>query len=147
MSKSLCKYRRAEISDKAAAIGALVSQPRFLCRSCARVSNTKGALCKPMGLPGVTVPSNLASPAVPEVGESLESGAVRLSSGWLSMSVKVRKLDKKLRKLSKKKRQYEKKIEKYQKKSGKYQKKAAKYQKKADKAHQRFDKLIYQASA
>ncbi|WP_459781519.1 hypothetical protein [Photobacterium sp. R1] len=142
MSKSLCKFRRTEISAKAEAIGELVNQPRYLCRSCARAANGKGALCKPMRLPESSVQSLPVTPAltVPAVGEPLESGAVLNLSAQLLMSVKARKLDKKLRKLAKKKRQYE-------KKSEEKRKKADKYQKKAELAQRQFDKLIYKASA
>ncbi|MCM0150958.1 hypothetical protein [Photobacterium galatheae] len=142
MSKSLCKYRRAEISAKAEVIGELVNQPRYLCRSCARAANGKGALCKPMHLPEASVLSLpvAASAAAPAVGEPLESDVALNLSTRLLMSVKARKLDKKLRKLAKKKRKYEKKGEKKLKK-------AEKYQKKAEQAQRQFDKLLYKASA
>ncbi|WP_144409100.1 hypothetical protein [Photobacterium halotolerans] len=154
MTRSLCKYRRSEISEKLDSIADLVSAPQYVCRSCARVANGKSSLCKPGRLPvqgkqaaaiipAVTVasaPSGSAQDAsLPPVGERLESGAMLgLPVGLLSVS--VRKLDKKLRKLAKKKR-------KCLKKNGKYHKKAEKYRKKAEKVQRQFDKLIYQASA
>ncbi len=48
MSKSLCKYRRAEILGQIKTIQGLVDQPRFLCKSCARVANNSSSLCKPV---------------------------------------------------------------------------------------------------
>ncbi|NAW66396.1 hypothetical protein [Photobacterium halotolerans] len=156
MTRSLCKYRRSEISEKIASIAELVSAPQYFCRSCARVANGKSSLCKPGRLPvqgqrapatipSVTVASVMApqsvagqDPVLP-VGERLESGAmVGLPAGLLSVS--VRKLDKKLRKLAKKKR-------KRLKKTDKYLKKAEKYRKKSEQIQRKFDKLIYKASA
>ncbi|WP_051287937.1 hypothetical protein [Photobacterium halotolerans] len=157
MTRSLCKYRRSEISEKIASIAELVSAPQYFCRSCARVANGKSSLCKPGRLPvqgqrapatipSVTVASVMApqsvagqDPVLPPVGERLESGAmVGLPAGLLSVS--VRKLDKKLRKLAKKKR-------KRLKKTDKYLKKAEKYRKKSEQIQRKFDKLIYKASA
>ncbi|MCG2838266.1 hypothetical protein L6J37_15640 [Photobacterium sp. WH77] len=158
MSRSLCKYRRSEISEKIASIAELVSAPQYFCRSCARVANGKSSLCKPGRLPvqgqkrvPATIPSVTAAsvmapspvsgqePALPPVGERLESGAmVGVPVGLLSVSVK--KLDKKLRKLAKKKR-------KRLKKTDKYLKKAEKYRNKSEQIQRKFDKLIYKASA
>ncbi|WP_120510093.1 hypothetical protein [Photobacterium salinisoli] len=157
MTRSLCKYRRSEISEKIASIAELVSAPQYFCRSCARVANGKSSLCKPGRLPvqgkrtaaiipSVTVASVMTpqpvsgqDPALPPVGERLESGGMSgLPVGLLSVSVK--KLDKQLRKLAKKKR-------KRLKKADKYLRKAEKYRKKSEKIQRKFDKLIYKASA
>lgn len=50
MAKSLCKYRRVEIADKFAVISKIVSEPQFVCSSCARVASDKAYLCKPSAL-------------------------------------------------------------------------------------------------
>lgn len=52
MAKSLCKYRRVEIADQFAKISSLVSEPRFVCSSCARAASDKAYLCKPTALKG-----------------------------------------------------------------------------------------------
>ncbi|HBV77977.1 MULTISPECIES: hypothetical protein [Vibrio] len=48
MAKSLCKVSRHDI--KAGKIHQLVSNPEFVCGSCARVSSQKSTLCKPTAL-------------------------------------------------------------------------------------------------
>lgn len=48
MAKSLCKVSRHDI--KAGKIHQLVSNPEFVCGSCARVSSQKNTLCKPTSL-------------------------------------------------------------------------------------------------
>ncbi|WP_299019885.1 hypothetical protein [uncultured Photobacterium sp.] len=50
MAKSLCKYSRVEIADKFAIISKIVSEPRFVCSSCARAASDKAYLCKPSAL-------------------------------------------------------------------------------------------------
>ncbi|QSH57245.1 hypothetical protein A0J47_001120 [Photobacterium damselae subsp. damselae] len=50
MTKSLCKYRRAEISDQFALISQIVSVPNYICSSCTRVASDKAYLCKPSAL-------------------------------------------------------------------------------------------------
>ena len=50
MVKFLCKYRRAEIAAQFAKISLLVSEPRYVCSSCARSASDKAYLCKPCAL-------------------------------------------------------------------------------------------------
>ncbi|HIF9334865.1 hypothetical protein C5F64_09805 [Photobacterium damselae subsp. damselae] len=50
MTKSLCKYRRAEISEQFALISQIVSEPNYICSSCTRVASDKAYLCKPSAL-------------------------------------------------------------------------------------------------
>ncbi|MCW8331118.1 hypothetical protein MD588_20180 [Photobacterium sp. SDRW27] len=60
MAKSLCKYRRVEIADQFAMISKLVSEPKYICSSCARSASDKAYLCKPSALkarPPVAVPT------------------------------------------------------------------------------------------
>lgn len=47
MVKSLCKFRRVELADQFSAISRIVSEPNYICSSCARVASEKGYLCKP----------------------------------------------------------------------------------------------------
>ena len=50
MTKSLCKMNRKQIADGLSDIHRLVAEPKFVCRSCARCSADKAALCKPTSL-------------------------------------------------------------------------------------------------
>nr|WP_086939226.1 hypothetical protein [Thaumasiovibrio occultus] len=43
--KTLCKWRRAEISDDIKVLRKLVKKPKFVCEKCARVANDKAVLC------------------------------------------------------------------------------------------------------
>lgn len=57
MGKSLCKYRRTEIADQFAKISKIVSEPKFMCSSCARVASDKVYLCHPSSLSSHTEPT------------------------------------------------------------------------------------------
>lgn len=56
MAKSLCKFSRRDI--KAGKVAQLVVDSQFYCGSCARTSNQKSALCKPMSLAKLTHPES-----------------------------------------------------------------------------------------
>ena len=43
----LCEYKKDEIKDDLKALKKLVTEPKFICRKCARAANTKDVLCKP----------------------------------------------------------------------------------------------------
>ena len=49
--KSFCKWKDKEIASGMNLIVQLTDQPTFVCKKCARVANTKKALCKPAVLP------------------------------------------------------------------------------------------------
>lgn len=51
MAKRFCKLNRRDISDHLGEIHRLVSEPKFVCRSCARSSADKANLCKPAAIP------------------------------------------------------------------------------------------------
>jgi len=55
MAKSLCKYRRVEIADQFAMISKLISEPKYICSSCARSASDKAYLCKPSLLKTTTL--------------------------------------------------------------------------------------------
>lgn len=57
MAKSLCKFSRRDI--KAGKIDKLVLDSQFYCGSCARTSNQKSALCKPVSLAKLSQSSQL----------------------------------------------------------------------------------------
>ncbi|MGF1872710.1 hypothetical protein [Photobacterium indicum] len=66
MTKTLCKFRRIEIADKFSTITSIISQPKYVCSSCARSANDKAYLCKPSALGKLTKskPVNSAPVAV-----------------------------------------------------------------------------------
>ena len=51
MAKRFCKLNRRDISEHLGEIHRLVSEPKFVCRSCARSSADKANLCKPAAIP------------------------------------------------------------------------------------------------
>lgn len=53
MSRRLCKLSRNEILDGLGAIHRVVSNPRFVCRACARAAHDSSSLCKPTPLIGL----------------------------------------------------------------------------------------------
>lgn len=50
MSKSLCKWRRGEVEANLELLREMVKKPKFACKKCARVANTKKALCSAVKL-------------------------------------------------------------------------------------------------
>ncbi|MEO1856359.1 MAG: hypothetical protein ABGY95_03205 [Rubritalea sp.] len=48
--KSFCKWSGKDILKNMELLTQLTSKPEYACRKCARVSNTKKSLCKPVGL-------------------------------------------------------------------------------------------------
>lgn len=71
MARSLCKYRRVEIADQFAMISKLVSEPKFICSSCARSASDKAYLCKPSALKArtLTAVSAVTAKVATEVSE------------------------------------------------------------------------------
>lgn len=51
MAKSLCKMNRKQIAENLGEIHRLVSDSKYVCRSCARSSSVKDTLCKPAAIP------------------------------------------------------------------------------------------------
>jgi hypothetical protein len=52
MAKTLCDWKKSELEKHPDKLFALVKNPQFYCRKCARVANTSKVLCKPRKLPG-----------------------------------------------------------------------------------------------
>ena len=50
-TKSLCKWKEKDIAKRVDLLVSLTEQPTYVCKKCARVSNTKKALCKAVPLP------------------------------------------------------------------------------------------------
>lgn len=51
MARRLCKLDRRDIAASLGDIYSLVTEPKYLCRSCARSSADKEVLCKPAAIP------------------------------------------------------------------------------------------------
>lgn len=51
MAHTLCDWSKHDIEKSAHKLAALVRNPQFYCRKCARVANTPDVLCKPKHLP------------------------------------------------------------------------------------------------
>ncbi|MDP2574925.1 hypothetical protein Q8W40_22220 [Vibrio penaeicida] len=58
MAERFCKLNRRDISASLGEIHALVSSPKYLCRSCARSSSDKKNLCKPAAIPPASCMEN-----------------------------------------------------------------------------------------
>ncbi|HJV35231.1 hypothetical protein [Geomonas sp.] len=46
-NKPLCKWDKDDIKDRIKELKKIVSEPRFVCRKCARVAKKEENLCKP----------------------------------------------------------------------------------------------------
>ncbi|WP_299692887.1 hypothetical protein [uncultured Vibrio sp.] len=51
MAKRFCKLNRRDITEHLGEIHSLVTEPKFVCRSCARSSADEANLCKPAAIP------------------------------------------------------------------------------------------------
>ena len=51
IEENLCRLTKKDMEENMPAIVAVVSQPKFICQKCARVSSKKKLLCKPEKLP------------------------------------------------------------------------------------------------
>ena len=49
--KTFCKWSSKDIEKKINLLAALTEEPRYACKKCARVTNNKKAVCKPIELP------------------------------------------------------------------------------------------------
>ncbi len=53
MGKTLCDWSKKDLEKRGVELAAIVREPRWYCRKCARVANTSKVLCKPRKLPGL----------------------------------------------------------------------------------------------
>lgn len=53
MAKTLCDWSKKDLEKSADELAAIVREPRWYCRKCARVANISKVLCKPRKLPGL----------------------------------------------------------------------------------------------
>jgi len=49
--KTFCKWTEKDIQKRVNLLADLVDEPRYVCKKCARVANSKKLVCKPMEMP------------------------------------------------------------------------------------------------
>ncbi|MCQ1057881.1 hypothetical protein ACQKPX_20500 [Photobacterium sp. DNB23_23_1] len=160
MAKSLCKYRRVEITAQFSTISRMVSTANYMCSSCARVASEKGYLCKPSALKRPTDMAHVIKPSLAAVeAVAVDTAAVSEVTNVSSLArasapapVLATKLDTPVpviashpavvacRKVARKKAKQLKKLKKLAKKQNKQLKKAIK-------ATRRYHKAIEKAQA
>ena len=96
MAKRFCKLNRRDITEHLGEIHRLVSEPKFVCRSCARSSADKANLCKPAAIPPASCQSKpdsekvacglLAETLTSEPANALSQEPLNLSSSAKSVS-------------------------------------------------------------
>ncbi len=62
MTKKMCKFNRRTIEGSLGAIYSIVAEPKFVCRSCARVAGSGENLCKPSPIPPQACRNKIAGP-------------------------------------------------------------------------------------
>jgi len=141
MTRRLCKLNRHEIAANLGQIHAMVSSPKYLCRSCSRASQDKAQLCKPAAIPPQAC---LDNPRQPQCGLVLESLAkpVPSPSGGEVVALALSEVASDQREKDKKAL---KQLKKINKKLAKALKKQQKLFKKARKAEKRYQKLARSA--
>lgn len=112
MTKRLCKLNRREIAQGLGHIFSLVSDAKYLCRSCARSSQDSSKLCRPTAIP----PSSCLSKSSAEQQQCavlVDSLASDSSETPVELQNKVTKKElKKAKKQTKKQKKLVKKMEK-----------------------------------
>lgn len=140
MAKRLCKYRRVEISLQIGELTKLVSEPKFICQSCARVAASQSVLCKPsaLNISALNVGAlTLASKPLAE-GEPTSEETVNLPS--VKLSKQEKRAEKATKKALKKQDKLQKKLSKLLKKSQKLAKKQKKLELKYETASNQANK-------
>ena len=51
--KTFCKWSSKDIEKRIDLLASLTESPEYVCKKCARVSNNKKAICKPVRLPAL----------------------------------------------------------------------------------------------
>jgi len=118
MAKRLCKYNRRDIADSLGTIHSLVTESKYVCRSCARSSADMGTLCKPSAIPPAICQSKTATEKAScgLLAETLtESTTNTTDQEQKSIQVSVKKAKKAL----KKQKKYQKKLARILKKQKK----------------------------
>ncbi len=163
MAKRFCKLNRRDITEHLGEIHSLVTQPKFVCRSCARSSADEANLCKPTAIPPLgcqnkpdeeKVACGLLAETLPapelslaEINETLEptvkmfDPAVAEIEDTDKASQKKAKLKKLMAKASGDDKSELKQAKKAAKKQEKYNKKLAKMIKKQQKLFKKSQKL------
>ncbi|OLQ95734.1 hypothetical protein BIY21_05630 [Vibrio ponticus] len=115
MSKRLCKLNRHDIAQQLSDIQRIVAAPKYLCRSCARASQDKNLLCKPMALQAVNLDVPVAveeKSVLPQQSDVLLTAQVESSESLLGQSPLSKSQLKQAKKQAKKQKKYFKKLKK-----------------------------------
>ncbi len=134
MSKYLCKFSRREIGDNLGVIHSLVSEAKYVCRSCARSSLDQSRLCKPAVIPSIPCQSKSTGQKKP-----CTALADTLPQSQQHQAVEQKMAKKAQQKSDKKKKQYKKGL----KKLAKISKKRNKLLKKLEKLDKEFSQPFY----
>lgn len=141
MTRRLCKLNRHDIATNLGHIHAMVSSPKYLCRSCSRAAQDKSLLCKPAAIPPQAC---LEKPRQQQCGlvlESLPKPTVSSSVAQVVSSLPTKRAEDN-GKMGKKALKQQKKLNK---KLAKALKKQQKLLKKVRKAEKRYQKLTHSA--
>ncbi len=101
MAQRLCKLSRHDITASLSDIHRIVTEPKYLCRSCARSSADKNRLCKPEAL-SVSAPKLKTEAQVDLSSKSALKVAKKTLKAQKKYQKKLEKVLKKQRKLAKK---------------------------------------------
>lgn len=160
MAKRFCKLNRRDITEHLGEIHSLVTEPKFVCRSCARSSADEANLCKPTAIPPLGCQSKpaeekaacgllaetLPKPEVtlaemPDSSVQMFDPAVAIGDAEKQASPKKAKLRKRIANASGDEKSELKRAKKAAKKQEKYNKKLAKMIKKQQKLFKKSQKL------
>ncbi|MDN3700561.1 DUF3450 domain-containing protein [Vibrio artabrorum] len=89
MAKRLCKLNRRDITEHLGEIHRLVTQPKFVCQSCARSSANEVNLCKPIAIPPL---DGQVKPDEEQLACGPFSETLSVSEKTLSEALKINKL-------------------------------------------------------
>ncbi|MFA0077286.1 hypothetical protein AB4427_03915 [Vibrio artabrorum] len=149
MAKRLCKLNRRDITEHLGEIHRLVTQPKFVCQSCARSSANEVNLCKPIAIPpldGQVKPDEEQLACGPfsetlSVSEKTLSEALKTTEGINKLSLKNTPLDTPVIDVNSDEKAELKRAKKAVKKQEKYNKKLAKMIKKQQKLFKKSQEL------
>ena len=96
MTKKMCKFNRRTIEGSLGAIYSIVAEPKFVCRSCARVAGSAENLCKPSPIPPQACRNKIAGPILePAVDDCVLLAEAKATSTITEISSAKSKSEKK----------------------------------------------------
>lgn len=139
MAKRFCKLNRRDITEHLGEIHSLVTEPKFVCRSCARSSSDQANLCKPTAIPPIDCQNKPAEEKVALKKAKLKK-LVAKASGDEKAELKQAK------KAAKKQEKYNKKLAKMIKKQQKLFKKSQKLESDLERINLQLDDVAFTES-